>query len=95
MIIDGHSDPHDGSNDLDDSGDESDGHDSLPSLRTLFSPAELGGDSPETDLDVGTEQDGLHKRLSEDAAPAAGRSRAGDSAGRNSIPLSFLSGGSL
>jgi hypothetical protein len=49
MIIDGHSDLHDGSNDLDDSGDESDGYDSL---RILFSPAELDGDFSETDLGV-------------------------------------------
>jgi hypothetical protein len=69
-IIDGHSDPYDGSNDLDNGGDESDGHDSS---RSLFSPAELDGDSSETNLGLDTEQDGLYKRLSEDAVPAAER----------------------
>jgi hypothetical protein len=55
MIIDGHSDLHNGSNNLDDGGNESDGYDSLPFLRTFFSPAELDGDFPKTDLGVDIE----------------------------------------
>jgi hypothetical protein len=92
MIIDSYSDLYNGSNDLDDSGDKNDSHDSL---RTLFSPAELGGNSPETNLNVDTEQNGLHKQLSENAVPAAGKSKTENSAGKNSISLNFLLGESL
>jgi hypothetical protein len=52
IIIDGHSDLYNGSNDLDDGGDKSDGYDSL---HNLFFPAELDGDFSETDLSVDTE----------------------------------------
>jgi len=53
IIIDGYSDLYNGSNDLDDSGNKSDSHNSLSFLRILFFPVELGGDFPETDLNVG------------------------------------------
>jgi hypothetical protein len=49
IIIDGHNDSHNGSNDLDNNSNKSDDHDSL---RTLFFPAKLGGNSLETDLGV-------------------------------------------
>jgi hypothetical protein len=92
MITDGQNDLHDGSNDLDDSDNKSD---SYNSLRNLFSPAELNGDFLKTDLNVDIKQDRLHKRFLKNAVPAAKRSRTGDSASRNLILLSFLSGESL
>jgi hypothetical protein len=44
IIIDGHSDLY--------NGNKSDGYDFLSFLRIFFSPAELGGDSSKTDLNV-------------------------------------------
>jgi hypothetical protein len=95
MIIDGYSDLHNGSNNLDDSDNKSDGHDSLSFLRTLFSPAELGGDFLKTDLGVDIKQDGLYKRFLKNTAAAAEKSKVKNSAGKNLISLNFLSGGFL
>jgi hypothetical protein len=93
MIADGRDKSRGNGNNLPDNGDnDSDGHDSL---RSLFSPAELDSDFSETDLGVDAEQDRLYKRLSENAIPAAERSRTGNSADRNLIPFNFLSGESL
>jgi hypothetical protein len=83
MITDGHNDHLDGGD------NDSDGHDSL---RSLFSPAELDRDSTDTDLSLDPEPKRLHKRLADDAVPAAERLRIGDSAGKNSISFNFSSG---
>jgi len=92
VTIDGYNDRYDGSNNLDDNDDKSDGYNFL---RSLFFPTELDGDSSETDLGVDSEHEGFYKRFLKDAVPTAGRSRIENNVDKNLVFFNFLLGESL